>query len=316
MRHEHLEMDTFYFLICYCFSVHLKIHVPEVFHKHKHINTKLIHIFHPKVVHTDHASVHYLHSRKDPSIGLVNGGYPQPLVNMGTKPELRITEAEFNKWRKEQFRKALEERKRHQDERNQLEPDDEEDEDNDRFHETPTSKTISDNEDDYEKHKPSSSSDRKHENHLTKHENHNYNQNYEATNSDKSYANYPRHTMRKKKPFRPSSLSQQTMLQRPLNPIRKNQPKRYGFIRQNEAEASNINPQYYKIEPTGVDPTYYTTLPKDQDAAASDNQDDIYSGLLSARYNKKIADKSKLLADINYNRKKQTKAEILQRRNQ
>lgn len=283
--------------------------MPNVVHKHKHVKTKFIHVFHPKVVHTDHSSVHFLHSRKDPNMGLINGGYPQPLVNLSPRPELRITEEEFNKWRQEHFRKALEERKRHQEDHNQLEPDDEDNDDG--FHEPPVDEVDDDN-DVYKKRKINSSSDRKQ---LTKHENHNYNQDYEATNSDKTYTNYPGRKTNKKKPFRSSAPVHETM-HRPRNQPRKKQLKQFGFVRQNEAEASNVNPHFYKIEATGDDPNYYSTLPKDQDAEASDNEDEIYSGLLSARYNKRIEDKSKLLADINYNRKKQAKADILRRRSE
>lgn len=270
-----------------------------------------MHIFHPQVIHTDHSSVHYLNSRKDPNSGSINGGYLQPQVNRNPQPEFRITEQEYKKWRQEQYRKALEERKRHPDEQNQLEPDDDYD-NNDSFHEPTKDETESDDDDDYKKRKVSSTSDRKE---LTKHANHNYNQDYEATNSDKTYANYPSREMNKKKPFRSSPPVQQTM-QKPRKQSRKNKPMQYGFIRQNEAQASNVQPHYYEIEPTGDDSTYYATLPKDQNSEASEDHDEIYSGLLSARYSQKIADKSKLLADINYNRKKQTKTDTLQRRSQ
>ena len=94
-------------------------------HNHKHVKTKYIHIFHPKVIHSDHSSVQFLHSRRDPNVGLINGGYPQPLTNLNEhQPELRITEEEFMKWRQDQLRKARDEQNRVQDEReNNPDPD-------------------------------------------------------------------------------------------------------------------------------------------------------------------------------------------------
>lgn len=97
---------------------------------------------------------------------------------------------------------------------------------------------------------------------------------------------------------------------------RKNNPNRFGFIQQQETEASNVEPQYAIVDPAAVDPTYYSTLPKDQIVEATDQQDDIYSGLMSTKYNKNTADKSRLLADINYNRKQQTKIFTQNRRTQ
>lgn len=267
------------------------------------MKTKYIHVYHPKVIHSDHSSLQLLHSRKDPNVGLVNGGYPQPLVNLHRKPELRITEEEYKKWRQEQFEKALEERKRHQEEQSHNEPD-EVDEDYDESHKDDLIEEPEDNL--YKKHKANKANSSSGRKVTTNNENHSYNQEIEATNSAKTYANYPIQKTNRKKPFKPS----QPVLLSGERP-RKNQPRLYDYQnRHQNAQASEVKLHFQSVDPTILDPTYYSTLPKEQNEAVNDDQDDIYSGLLSSRYNQKIADKSKLLGDINYNRKKQTKAVI------
>lgn len=284
--------------------------MPDIIHKHKHVKTKLVHVFHPKAVHSDHSSIQFLHSRKDPNNRFAQGGYVQPMINFNHKPELRITEAEFQKWRQDQYRKALEERIRVQEEQNQNEPDDDNE---NNFHETKSEEEEKEEEDElYKRHKANKANSSSSQRESSKHGNHNYNPDYEASNSDKTYANYPSRSRKtkKKKPSKPSPAAQ--MAERP----RKKTHKHYGFVKQHEAEpeASNISPHIYVMDQTDVDPAYYSTLPKDQMTAASDNQDDIYSGLMSTRYTKLTADKSKLLGDINYNRKKQTKVAASQNR--
>lgn len=298
------------------FSVHLKIHVPEVLHRHKHIKTKYVHVFHPKVIHHDHSSVQFLHSRRDPNVGnsgIVNGGYPQPLINMN-KPELRITEAEFKKWQKDQMRKVYEERKRqaaYDQQQNQNENDaNDDEEEEEEVDETRKEENLAPDEEDlYKKHKANKANSSRG---SSKHKNHNYNRNqdFEASNSDKSFANYPNRSKSKKKQPKASPAVQSTGQQS----RKKQQPppyrQQYGFVDQREAQAqaTNIRPQHYKMDPTDIDPTYYSTIPKDASVAASDNQDEIYSGLLSTKYTRLTADKSKLLGDMNYNRKQQAKS--------
>lgn len=257
-----------------------------------------------------------MHSRRDPNIGLVNGGYPQPLVNLNDhQPELRITEAEFMKWRQEQLRKALEERKRHQQEQeNNPDPDGDED---DEMYDAKKYENEDEGGDEnytdelYKKHKANKANSSSGRKESSKHKNHNYNQDFEASNSDKHYANYPSRTTNKRKAPKPSQTAQTT-----YNRSRKNSQKPYGFVAQPDTQASNVQLQYQNVDPTVLDPTFYSTLPRDQAMDASDHQDDIYSGLLSKKYNKKTADQSRLLGDINYNRKTQTKLFASRRRDQ
>lgn len=261
-------------------------------------------MFHPKIIHTDHSSIQFLH-RRDPSVGrIMNGGYPQPLINLKPKPELRITEEEFNKWREEQFAKALEERRRLQEAENAEEPiEDEEEED---YIDDKKSNNDDDQDDLYKKHKANKANSTLGRKETLKHKNHNYQQDYESTNYEKTYANNPRWSGEKAK--NPQQRPPQSD-RKPVEKSRKQPPQRFGFVRNPDTQtASSVNkPQY--VEQAASDPTSYTTIPKDQRLAAPlDYEDDIYSGLLSNRYDKKTVVKSKLLADINYNRKKQTKA--------
>lgn len=270
--------------------------MPDIVQKHRHIKTKYIHVYHPKVIHSDHSSLQFLHARNDPNIGLINGGYHQPLINLNkARPELRITEKEFLKWRQEQLKKAEDERTRYQEDKNSQEAEDEENvEENEAVDDEKYTEDL------YKKHKANKANSSTYQRDAVKHRNHNYNQDYEASNSDKSYANHPTRSTKKRKTPKPLQAVHQAA-ERP----RKTKPKPYGFVSQQFAEPTNVELKF--SDPTALDPTYYSTLPKDQTGVSTDNQDEIYSGLLSARYNKKTADKSRLLADINYNRKQQTK---------
>lgn len=134
-----------------------------------------------------------------------------------------------------------------------------------------------------------------------KHRNHNYTPEYESSNSEQVYAAPTRKSGKKNsRPVRP--------FQRLPDESSKNY-ETYGTSN-TDAESTNVHQLYTNFDPTAVDPTYYSTLPKH---AAPSTQDDIYSGLMSKKYSKNIADKTKLLADINYTRKQQTK-NILQSR--
>ena len=127
--------------------------------------------------------------------------------------------------------------------------------------------------------------------------------------------NSPKHEFQEyDKPFKPS----QYIAARPeirAKP-KKQYSKNYGFVKpvHEDAEASVIRPQYtqYAMNPSAVvtnnDPGYYKTLPSDHDIGKiEDNQDDIYSGLISNRYDSNVKDKTDSLSTINNNRKKQTK---------
>ncbi|CRK93709.1 CLUMA_CG007237, isoform A [Clunio marinus] len=288
--------------------VHVKIHIPDIHHKHKHLKTKYVHVYHPRVIHTDHAS--YVHSRNDPNIGLVNGGYPQPLVNLNHhRPELRITEEEFLKWRKEQFMRALEERRKLQEQYGNNPESYDGDDDNANTKDDPDaiedeSKITSNL---FRKHKANKANSSSTRYGSTRHRNHNYNQEFGASNYEKHYTHYPNRQGNKKKKHKQTD----TVRQAPNRP-KKNQNSNFHY--QQAVEASNLQPSFYNGDPTALDPTYYSTLPKDQQPEPSDHQDDIYSEILSSKYNKNIMAKAKLLADINYNRKQQTKIFTSQRR--
>lgn len=327
-----LQINFNYFLLG---SVHLKIHVPDVVHKHKHLKTKYVHVYHPKVVHSDHgSSVEFLHSRRDPNVDIVNGGYPQTLINLNRNPELRISEDDFNKWRQEQLRKAWEKKRKAQydDDDAGYERDDEaelEDEDEDE------DETL------HKKHRFTRVNSPPGRKESSKHKNHNYQQDYEATNADQAYAKYPSRHANKKQKFKPSVQVEHPASERK----RKTKPKNHGSYQHythHDAEASNLQPQiaeetyptpqpqksqqppqkvpgptqfdpHHKLPgPTQFgsaqfDPTYYSTIPRDQETQPS-KQDEIYSGLIAADFDKKTASKTKMLADMNYLRKKQTKA--------
>lgn len=290
-------------------------------------------------------------------------------MNLDRKPELRITEEEFYKWREEQYQKALQERTRLiEEQQNNDEPAEEEaDDENYKINkDEPEAEAEADEEELFKKHKANKANSSSSRKPASKHKNHNYqmnynyNQDYEATNADKTYANYPSLPTHKRKNTKsaptarsptptvrnptpnvrnptptarlpastarlPASTSRlpTSTARKPAERPRKTPPKIYGFVKQFDHEASqtNLQPQYYALDntaadPTAIDPTYYSTLPKDQSVAASDNQDEIYSGLLSSRYTKLTVDKSKLLSDINYARKKQTRNNAAQRRAQ
>ena len=260
--------------------MHLKIHVPDIVHKHKHLKTKYVHVFHPKVVHPErHSSIQFLHSRHDPNVGLINGGYPQPLLNLGPSREYRINEEDFFKWRREQQRRAQEKRRKLQKQHQNQYGDDYEEENGEYEDDQPNY-----DEELYRKHKANKANSSRRHQKESKHRNHNY---ADSSNTSKVYA--------RGKPKRRPTLEDE-------------EGKKYFVYGVNDqAEPTNFEAQYLSIDPTAGDPGYYSTLPKDTRKMASTHQDDIYSGLLAKKYNKEIAEKSKLLADINYNRKQQTK---------
>lgn len=116
------------------------------------------------------------------------------------------------------------------------------------------------------------------------------------------------------KPFKPSQYvgARPEIKAKP----KKQQSNNYGFVKPvyEDAEATVNHNQYipFAMNPSAVvtnsDPGYYKTLPSDHDIRnIEDNQDDIYSGLISNRYNSNVKDKSDTLSIINNNRKKQTK---------
>lgn len=269
-----------------------------------------MHVFHPKVVHS--SPIQFLHSRHDPNVGLINGGYPQPLLNLSpSSKEYRISEEDFFKWRREQQRKAQEKRRHLQQQQKHNRDDDEDD------YEDPPAATGGDDEEEqphyddelYKKHKANklNSNHRK----ESKQKNHNYTPDYDSSNSDKVYSNYSNSRAKsngnKKQQRRPPQFK--------LTPEDEvnNKYRVYG-VSNVDAESSNVDSQYYSHDPTAIDPGYYSTLPKNLKNVKSTHQDDIYSGLLARKYNREIADKSKLLADINYNRKQQAKNSIQKRR--
>lgn len=290
----------------------MKIHVPDIVHRHKHVKIKNVHVFHPKVVHTEpHHSIQFLHSRHDPNVGLINGGYPQPLLNLSPSTnEYRISEDDFFKWRREQQRRAQEKRKKlQQQQRHQQNDDDDEYEDNGAEEEE---EQPNYDEELYKKHKANKANTSSQQKKESKHKNHNYTPDYDSSNSNKVYSNYAQRSKlsSKKQQKRPSF--------RPSPPVEDETIKKYRVygVSNVDAESTNLNTQYLTLDPTATDPGYYSTLPKNIQNVPPAQQDDIYSGLLAKKYNREIADKSKLLADINYSRKQQTKNLIQRRRSQ
>lgn len=240
----------------------------------------------------------------------VNGGYPQPLINFNNQPELRITEEEFLKWRETQKKKL-------QEEQIKLEPDNDDQDKNTNFYnegndddETRYAEEERNYQEElYKQHNANIADSTSNSKGSPKPRNHKYGQDYDASDSDK---NFPLRTANKKKNTKKSSRPQQSS-DNPSNLSRR--PPEYGFLKQPEAEATNIKPQYHKVDPSVFDPSYYSTLPKDEKFIEASNQDDIYSGLIVARYDKKTADKSKILGDMNYSRKQHTKNGNKQLRN-
>lgn len=272
-----------------------------------------MHVFHPKVINTDHhSSIQYLHSRHDPNIGLINGGYPQPLVNL--KPsasEYRISEDDFFKWRREQQRRAQEKRRHHQQQQQQHQKHNDDDDYEDNGTADDEDEQSSYDEELYKKHKHnksnSASSNQRKE---SKHKNHNYpTDDDSSSNSDKVYTNYS--NLRGK----PGKKQRRPQFRPPTEDETAKKYRVYG-VPNVDAESSNIENQFLSHDPTAIDPGYYSTLPKNFKNVPPIDQDDIYSGLLAKKYNREIADKSKLLADINYSRKEQTRNLIQRRKSQ
>lgn len=163
---------------------------------------------------------------------------------------------------------------------------------------------------------------------TTKHKNHKYQDHY-ATSAEKSLHNYSnRHqwSTKQRKPTshqhsdrtrktKSSSKSRHKYQQPQLYQSLESQQQPQYLQKQQETSSADqqepTSPQYLKSEVSSNvsvnDPTFYSTLPKNPPLNAADHDDDIYSGLLSSKPSKIIAEKSKLLADINYNRKQQTK---------
>lgn len=266
-----------------------------------------MHVYHPKVVHTDHhSSIKFLHSRHDPNVGLINGGYPQPLLNLNPSSEYRINEEDFFKWRREQQRRAQEKRRhlQQQHKQNKKSHDYDEYEDNGAAEDDSEDDQPNYDEELYKKHKANKSSSSGYRK-ESKHKNHSYSDHddYDSSNSDKAYSR----GKPDKKQRRPSSRLS----------VEEDNAKKYRIygVSNVDAESSNIEPQFLSHDPTAIDPGYYSTLPKNPLNVPPSNQDDIYSGLLAKKYNKEITGKSKLLADINYSRKQQTK-NLTQRKGQ
>ena len=85
-------------------------------------------------------------------------------------------------------------------------------------------------------------------------------------------------------------------------------PRGYGYAKpiavydQYRGEASN---QHFSVEPTAIDPGYYSTLPNDQEIEKmTGKEDEIYSGLLTMENKKYIGDKTRMLKNMNNNRKR------------
>lgn len=317
-----IPITSIYFLFRF-FSIHLKIHLPEIHQRNTHVKTKYIHMFHPKVnnlykiktmrnlnnvfaktfkiVHHDHQSVQY-HSRRDPD-----------------NKELRISESEYQRWKEMQLAKAhhqqLQELQQQQQQilqQQQMQQFYAKEHLNHNYH-----NNDNEDEDDYEdnhykigptheeyyKPEPSRKVSKKSKSDKRK-----------SPNAERLTSTPKQEFAEYEKPFKPSQFvgARPEIRAKP----KKQQLKNYGFVKPDyeDAEATANRPQYipFAMNPSAVvtnsDPGYYKTLPSDHDIRnIEDNQDDIYSGLISNRYNSNVKDKSDTLSIINNNRKKQTK---------
>lgn len=262
-------------------------------------------MFHPKVVHSDHhSSIQFLNSRHDPNVGLINGGYPMPLLNLHPGKEYKINEEDFFKWRREQQRRAQEKRRQLQ-QQNHNKRNQEYDEYEDNGGSEDEEDESNYDEELYKKHKANKSSSSGYRK-ESKQKNHSYSdRDYDSSSSDKIYSKGNPSTSKQKGRRPPSRSTVEDEITKKY--------RVYG-VSNVDAESSNVKPQFLSHDPTAIDPGHYSTLPKNLQNPPT-NQDDIYSGLLAKKYNKEIAEKSKLLADINYNRKQQTK-NLIQRKGQ
>lgn len=319
-------------------SVHLRIHVPEIVQKHKHVKTKFVHVYHPKIIATDihHSPSLSFYSRKDPNnydvVSSGSGHYSNPLFKQKkSKNELKLTANDFYRWRQDQAKKSID----HHHKRNVAKPSiyeqDEGDDDvnneqqgdlnhdlddEEAFDESERYSQSSNNHDNFHKGNSPSSKHKNHKYHATSAEKslHNYSNRHQWDNSNKQRkptSSYHQNSDRTRK-NKSSSKSRHKYQQPQLYPLESQQ-----HLQVTDSDPTNtvnsvnsVQPQYLKTDVSQNidvnDPTFYSTLPKNP-VNTADHDDDIYSGLLSSKPSKMIVEKSKLLGDINYNRKQRTK---------
>jgi hypothetical protein len=122
---------------------------------------------------------------------------------------------------------------------------------------------------------------------------------------------HPRTAPKKQKKFKPS-----TPADLHYNPqlTKDGKVNNFGFVKPVDEDtyslqASSLNNQYFNVNPSAVDPSYYTTLPDDREMEHMTGlEDEIYSGLLTNKFPKQVNEKTAMIKNINSNRsKKHTK---------
>lgn len=233
---------------------------------------------------------------------------------------MKFTANDFYRWRQDQAKKSITDHHNKRNVKPSIYDNEDDDDDDDNRNVNDLNRDLDDDELDESERYSSSNHDNLYNggqqfkgNSSPKHKNHKYHQqdHYAASSAEKSYANYSnRHQWsNKRKPTKQQSTPHQYQNNRTRKTKSNSKSRHKNQQPQLYTLETQQQPQYLKTEVRPDvdvnDPTFYSTLPKNLNLA--DHDDDIYSGLLSMKPSKTIADKSKLLADINYNRKQQTK---------
>ena len=274
--------------------------MPELINKHTHTKTKFIHLFHPKKIHIKVPS-HHGHSRKDPNMQMIKelhaGFIPsQMTAHILDAPKL-LTKEEFNRWRENELTKARQAEKQAHPQKDLIEKDtddyesgseDEEDseEDNDSYK---NSYKSSKNSHSSSSKKKATHNDKKPMKHNRKHKS--QHQSHQSSMNRNVYRAPEFPTGRK--------LNYQDIT---VHPNGYSYPKPIAVYDHYSGEASNT---HFSVEPTAIDPGYYSTLPNDQEIQKmTGREDEIYSGLLTMQNKKHIGDKTRMLKTMNKNRKR------------
>lgn len=253
--------------------------------KHTHTKTKYIHLFHPKKLHSH---VKFLHARTDPTFKYHEGipleysgvpqqygpwstvhalkGYEQPIIM--DEPKLMTVGPVVDEYEDEI----------------------EEEEDGDSFEEEDHGSN--------DRYVPPSHSKRKIPKKTNRMEN-------------KKRETFPKPTRTARNHPKPSqNHSPQSNFDFNSN-FHQSDVKNYGFIKPihedttYSAQASKVNNQYFKMNPTSVDPSYYTTLPDEKEIdKMTGKEDEIYSGLLTNKFPKEVKAKARIIKTLNSNRSK------------
>lgn len=277
--------------------------MPELINKHTHTKTKFIHLFHPKKIHIKVPTHHHGHARKDPSMQMIKelhaGFIPSQMTTHILDAPKLLTKEEFNRWRENELVKAKQNDKKAQHQKDMIEKDTDD-------YESGSEDSESESEEDDDSYKNAYKSSKN---------SHSSSSKKKATHNDHKK---PMKHNRKQKSHHQShqSSTNRNVYRAPEFPTGKNQnykditvhPRGYGYAKpiavydNYNGEASN---QHFSVEPTAIDPGYYSTLPNDQEIERmSGMEDDIYSGIMTMQNLKHIGDKTRLLKNMNHNRKR------------